>query len=191
MATLNLTATNQGREDSVGTVSTSFNNTNVIDATNEWLAFRFSGFAEIPAGSTINSAVLTVTVGSGGNDEPNHPIRFERNQTPADITAGAGNTDISERTYTTASVTWSSTDLGAGTGTDHSTPDLSAPLQEVIDNHAPVTVLFLSIQGSSDASRDLALVSTGTKTLDIDYTPPVSSLIQDIIGGFGLIPFAR
>lgn len=162
-----------GHENSSGTVNTTNTFSIIVDATNEWIGVRFQNVT-VPSGATINSASLSFVPSSSG-DEPNHPIYGNDVDNAAAFTAGA-TSDISTRTRTTATVTWSSTNLGA-TGTSlHSTPDLATIVQEIIDRAgwASGNAMAFMLQGSSDGTRDLEvyLYDNGSliPELDIDYT---------------------
>lgn len=143
------------------------------DATNEWQGLRFVNVT-IPSGATINTASVSVVIAVTSQDEPNHPIYGNDVDDAAAFSAIAGS--VSGRTQTTATVTWSSTDLGATGTSRHDSPDLSTIVQEIIDRGgwASGNAMAFMIQGSSDASRDFNFFFYDNGSLipefDADYT---------------------
>lgn len=158
------------------------------DATNEWDGVRFQNVT-IPPGALILSAVAQFVVFST-IDDPNHTIYGEDiDDAPAFTIDGA---NLSSRTRTTATATWTSSGLGADSVTYFPTPDLSAIIQEIVDRGgwASGNAIVLLIQGSADASRDLGVAtydnspSTAAK-LDITYSVPraTRSVYHHLVGG--------
>lgn len=184
MATLEVSVASgaeDGTENSAGTVS-HVAATAISDATNEWIAFRFAVDGSVLAGSTITTAWLDFTITDANNDEPDHAIDCEDSATPAALTAGVANTDISGRTGTTATATLSSADLGSGSLSRLSTlesmpfPELKTIIQELVDSYgASITHVLVRMVGSADAFRDLGVSfydadSAHAATLHIEYT---------------------
>ncbi len=177
MTTLNLEvdfSADDADEAGNGTVLITATSTNTVDATNEWIGLRFRGVT-ITGGSTINSATLSMVPFSSATDEPNHPIYCDDSDNAAAFSTSANN--ISSRARTTATVTWSSTNLGANGSTRFNAPDVAALVQEVIDRAgwASGNAIAFVIQGSADSTRDLAIVTfdgsaANAAHLDIDYT---------------------
>lgn len=94
----------------------------------QYWGFRFQS-CPIPAGATITSAVLTLYVTSTTYDDPGGLIIYgEDTADAATFTTGASN--ISGRALTTASVTWTGTNIGDA---DRNSPDLTSILDEVIN----------------------------------------------------------
>lgn len=184
MTTLNLTQTEWAHQQSGGTVTLNPDNLFNVDSTSEYYGIRYSSLT-IPADATIDSAVMTITPNSSSDDEPNHPITHQLASSPAAISAGGTSDLTSGRTATTASVTWSSTNLGANGSNSFSPPDLSAVLQEVVDNHAPLSGIFVRIRGSSNSARDLVIKQSSTIYYDITYTAASSFVPRLSLLGVG------
>jgi hypothetical protein len=155
------------------------------DTAGVWNGWRFLGIT-IPAGSTINSAILTVRMTSGTLDEPDVTIFGLDVATPAAFTTGASN--ISSRSRTTASVNWSNANAGT---VDVNTSDLKTIVQELVDSYeySSGVMGFVMTTRAGDSARDTSITSfDGSSTvcarLTIDYTAPVApsgwgSLLSD------------
>lgn len=160
----------------------------INDSTTEWNGFRFQGVS-IPGDATVVSAVAEFVVLTG-NDDPSHAIFGEAADNAAVFTTAASS--ISGRSRTTATVTWTSGGLGADDATYFSAPDLSAIVQEIISRPGWVSgnSLVLLVQGSADASRDLAIRTydfdpAKAAKLTITYTTPAAprSMYHHLVGG--------
>jgi len=143
-----------------------------VDAIDKFFGFRFQGVT-IPAGATIDAAYLEVYLYHTNLDEPNHTIYAEDGASPAAFSSSSF--DISGRTGTTASVTWSNADIGS-TGFVQ-TPSLVSVIQELVDtyDYGSGAPMVLIIQGSADANRDLGVMhydgdTTQAAKLHIEYT---------------------
>lgn len=147
---------------------------NIIDATNEYFAMRFTSIT-IPSNATITNATVRLYYPDGTLDEPSHDMYIQLTTNPATFTTGAS--DISNRTPTTSTVTWSSANLGApGFFTS---PNLSTQLGELytaaggVFNGARVVII---VRGSATATRDFAAntydvgISSRMPFLSITYT---------------------
>jgi hypothetical protein len=156
-------ASSDDANELAGSMNTTRADSNIIDATNEYFGARWSvSDAPIPAGATINVCYVTINYNSGSLDEPNHTMRFEELAAPVTFTTTAN--DISSRAMTTASVVWSSTDLGAPG--DFNSPSLVTPLQEVVDSQGQLSAIVWIIQGSATATRDFECTTyDGSTTL--------------------------
>lgn len=182
MTTLNLVITANGddaREIADGSTSTS-SSSMISDDPGEYLGFRFTGVT-VPNAATINTALLAVWVGSNAEDEPWHVINLEAHDNAPAISAGSNNFNLSGRTYTGSPVIWDNANLGVGgaPGGFVTAPDLSAPLQDVVDRAgwSSGNAVLISIWGNSpaDSNRDLGVhfrdaSSARAATFDIDYT---------------------
>lgn len=126
------------------------------DATTEKLGFRFQNVT-IPQGATVNTAYLTLYFNSSTLDEPNHPIYAEAADNSSTFTTGSN--DITNRSLTSATATWSSTDLGAA-GSFNS-PELKSLAQEVINraSWASGNAMTFIIIGSASATRDFQVAA--------------------------------
>ena len=81
----------------------------------------------IPGGVTIDSSTVSWDIYSIAYDDPNTNIYFQEGDA---ATLSTANNDITSRDWTENSVFWSDTAIGAGYV---ASPDLSVPLQEVIN----------------------------------------------------------
>jgi hypothetical protein len=126
------------------------------DATNEKLGFRFQNIA-IAQAATVQNAYMVAYIDNAANDEPNHPINAQAADNAGTFTSSAN--DITNRTLTSATTTWSSTDLGApGSFT---TPALTSLVQEVVNRAgwASGNSMVFVIVGSATATRDLVVAA--------------------------------
>src|SRR5687768_9686663 len=117
------------REGSDGSVIVTATST-IVDAVDEFFGIRFRN-VQIPQGIHITEAILGVVPSGTLADQPDHPIYCEAADDAAVFTTDANN--ISSRSRTSATVTWSSTDLGSTGSSRHYTPNLSALVQEVVN----------------------------------------------------------
>ena len=170
MTTLNLDQLDTAAETSIGYVYGAWSSF-TVDASNEWGGIRFTSLS-IPASASVSSCVLSVVPYDSNNDEPNHNFYFEETSAPAAWTTGSGVYDLSGRSRTSASVLWNAGNLGYTSGeVYYSPPDLSTPLQEVIDSQGSLTALVILANGNSSI-YDLRLGSSRSCKLDITYTVP-------------------
>jgi type IV pilus assembly protein PilY1 len=149
----------------------------LVDATNEYAGMRFQAVA-VPKAAVITSAWLSLAVISA-SDDPNHTIYGEDANDSAAFTTGASN--ISARSATSATVTWTSLGMAGATTPDtfFSTPELKTIVQEIVDRAgwASGNDMSLIIQGSADGARDLAFElfdgdSLRAPKLEIVYVNP-------------------
>jgi len=124
--------------------------------------------AAIPVGATIDAAVWIPNVTSTANDDVNVDLLFEDVDDAANFTDTA---DVTSRARTTASVQWSSDGIGAG---EVSSPDISAPLQEVADRGGEGDLCGFA-DGRDNAAKSFACWSYNGDSakaakLDVDYT---------------------
>lgn len=184
MTTLSLAisaSANDADEDAVGNVNTTNASIgNSLDSTSEWVGLRFTGTSVMNGGTVISSTVDVIPTGSN-EDEPLITIWATLSDPGTWVDDGGTNSlGISNKTRTTASVSWSNTNLGANGTTRYSSPDISAVLNEVIrqslvpaysDN--AIAVVF---QGGATSTRDLTIKSydsavADAATLTIDFVP--------------------
>ena len=140
----------------------------------------------IPPGSTINTAVLSVLCTDTATDDPNMDIFAEDVDDAADFTTTA---DIVGRTKTTASVQYTATAVGA---VRVSPADLSTVVQEVVDRAgwANGNALMLLLQGKSDSNTQFAFeaqpgAGADEATLTIGFTPPDTVPYFTVLNGSG------
>lgn len=124
----------------------------------------------IPPGSTINSATLTVKHYNTSVDSMSATLYCEDVDNAAAFTTTAN--DITNRTLTTASAAWTATDTGAG---DIVSPDLSALFQEVIDRagwaqNNFAAIIGYPVSGASSYSRSYDFDPAQSWLLDISWT---------------------
>lgn len=119
-------SSDDAKETGAGTVTLTDTGILVNGAT-QWMAARFQNVT-IPPGAVIASAVPTVNVPDASFDDSQFNIYLEDVDDAPTFATGAG--DISARARTTAFAAWSATGIGTGLKAG---PDLTAPLQEVID----------------------------------------------------------
>lgn len=161
---------------------------NINDSTTEWDGFRFQNVT-IPVGAKIDSAVCQFVVVTS-NDDPNHTIYGDDSDSAAAFTTTVN--DISNRSRTTATATWTSSGLGANDATYFTTPSLATIIQEIVDRAgwASGNAIAILINGSADSSRDLVLRSydhdpAKAAKLDITYSMPrpIRSVYHHLVGG--------
>lgn len=162
-----------GNELSNGNVQTTGSPFNV-DGTGEWMWFRVN--VTIPDGATIDAAYLQLNFDSGTADEPDLTIYGEDTATPAAAVAGTGTFSLSSRSRTTASVNWSSTDLGAPGA--FNSPSIVPIIEELMASYSYASgayMAFLWTSRAGDASRDAQVImydalTTQGPLLHIEYT---------------------
>lgn len=181
-------STDDATEGTSGTTITNeATSSSQLDATTEWAGFRWdiSGNS-IAAGSTITAASVVMNFPNTNLDEPLVTLFMERGSAPTTFVAAANNNNISNRSRTTASASWSSTDLGASG--DFTSPSLVSVLQEVVDNHAPLTSIVLIVQGANDSSRDFSVTCydgtpSSSARLSVTWTTASGDTNTRLIGG--------
>lgn len=139
--------------------------------TGQYGGFRFLNVT-IPAGSTINSASISLNFISTSYDSPEVNIYCEDVDDATTFAAGANN--ISGRTLTTAYTYWDATNIGTGVKVS---PDFAAAVQEVIDRGGWTSGNDLNVIIKGNAATSEFRVSTWDSAnpeaqLDIDYTAP-------------------
>ena len=154
-------------------------------ASDDWGAFCFVNI-NIPQGATIESALFKIYAFDTSDDSPNVYIDFEQVDSATTLATTANNISL-RWTETGNKVTWDANNIGTG---QVSSPDLSVPLQAVIDRPGwkPGNSLMLILDQFN--STDLEITSIGENAskaarLDIQYTvvpnnaPTVASAIPD------------
>ena len=126
----------------------------------------------IPAGSTINSATLSLNITNAAVDDVDATVGFE-DVDDADDFSTTANVTTRRANLTTASVAWSATGLGTGW---KSPADLSAPLQEIINRPgwASGNSVCCIVAGNVGVAELTCWAYEGNASLaaklDIDYT---------------------
>ncbi len=141
---------------------------------NSWL--RFLSYAGIPQGATINSAVLTFTGMLG--ETTSVQLLIDGNAEDSAV-APTSQADAVAKSRTTAQVTWN-TSAFWDLNTQHSSPDLSAIIQEIVSRPGYLRdnpfMLFIrdNLNTDTDVRRaPFAFDDTPAKSafLTINYTP--------------------
>ena len=141
------------------------------NATTQWSGFRFLNVT-IPPGSTVTASTLELDFFSGSFDDPDLTIYAHDTDDAPTFTTTAN--DISARTPTTATVTWTASSIGTGIKT---TPDLKTIIQEIIDRPGwtsgnDIAILYVGRSASSFARvRSLDAGTGAPAKLNITYTP--------------------
>jgi hypothetical protein len=180
MTTLNLLIV-AGNEDAYETDgNTSFTDTNdrllvrahLTDTNRHNSGLRFSNVT-IPAGSTINTCTLSLYGKTTGSDDMASDVYFNDVDDAANFDDEA---DVTNRTPTSASVSWVGDSLGVGY---RSPGDLKVACQEVLDRPgwASGQGMCVLVEGKNQASAknwEGAALEFGSNPakLDIDYTIP-------------------
>lgn len=138
-------------------------------ATTNWAFLRFPGI-EIPQGSEITSAVLSVNVESTARDDVDTTLYCEDIDDSTDL--DAGNTQLESRDLTTASIAWAQDSLGAGF---RDAPAITDAVQEVINRGGWVSgnaigVIAVDTQSAKRCDiRTYDFAKGQTARLNIDY----------------------
>jgi len=157
-----------------GTVMTVDDSPLVLSTATHWLGFRFADVF-VPVGAAIDSAFLSVYVTSTSYDTPGGLVIYGQ----ASASAGPFTTtasDISSRTRTTASVTWTGSNIGMA---DQNSPDIGAIVNEIINGslgwvrNNPIA-LILDAVASTDFRVRAYESGTAVAQLTINYTVPLS-----------------
>ncbi len=124
---------NQGSDDAKQDGSTVNISSSDIElfAFNEYAGFRFQN-VDIPAGATINAAVIRFTSQETDGQSATRLMEIHCEDADNASTFTAGSNNISGRTRTTASTTWSSP-VAWVANQQYDTPDFTTAVQEVVD----------------------------------------------------------
>lgn len=152
MATWNaiIGASSDDARQAAGVVTLTDANIGMSAGTN-WAGLRWPS-CPIPNGAAISAATLTLNLNSG-KTTPNGLIVWGEDEDNAATFAATSN-NISGRTMTTASVTWTGGALGTG---DKSPPDLSAIVAEITS------------RAGWAAGNALALILDGVAGMDFEF----------------------
>ena len=166
-------------DDAVQAPDTSVSITSVVmnaNSASQGAGMRWQNVT-IPQGSTINSATLTINVVNTSFDDPDVNIYGQAADNAAAF--AATNNNVSSRTATTATVTWTATSIGAGA---KNAPELKTVIQEITDRAgwSSGNALALIIWGRSGASLlrwNQYDNGSGAASLSIDYTDPPAATV--------------
>jgi hypothetical protein len=160
---------NQATDDArqvAGVVSTTAMLT--CTAANDWLGFRFRDI-DIPPGSTILTATLSLFLSTTANDSPAFNIYAELSPNSATFEETTNN--ISNRLRSPHSVNWTATDIGTGF---KSPSDLARIVQDAVNYPGWLSSsLTLLLQGQTGVSFRVNGFGGGNEAfLTIGYIPP-------------------
>ena len=164
-----IAASTDDADQASGTVDLTGTTINV-NGTGQYAGLRFLNVT-IPNAATINSATLDVEIVSTTHDDPDLTIFGEDTDDATTFTSTSN--DISSRTPTTATTTWTATSIGTGVKTS---PSIAAIIQEIVNRPGWVSGNDINIlmNGRSSASffriRTINAGSGSPATLNIDYT---------------------
>lgn len=140
-----------GDETSGGTMDISASVVHLFKiADAEFAGLRFEGVT-IPSGATINSAVLRFTAFATSSLAPDGGVTIQANDVDDASTFTTSANNISNRTLTTASVSWTNPESWVLEQT-YDSPDFSSVVQEIID------------RGGWASGQDIAIIMTVTST---------------------------
>lgn len=162
------------KEAAGGVTETTQASSGTIDA-GTWLGLRFAGLP-VPQGAQIDSAVVRqVLTDNDKNDAEGTWRGHDVDNSPTFTESLDG--DVDSRVTTTASVAWTTNDLG-GAGTEVSSPELATVVQEIVDRAgwSSGNALTLLYEHAS-ATDKLELASFEHATLQeprllLRWTPP-------------------
>ena len=142
--------------------------------------FRFQGVT-IPQGATIDTAILHPYLIRLGRDSPDLDIRGEDVDDAADFSTTP---DVTSRTRTTASVSWSANSLGVGFA---DSPELKTVLQEIVNRsgYASGSDIVILCDGKTSPNAKLEMraydhTPSQAAKLDITYTATASPAVITI-----------
>ena len=144
-----------------------------------WMNFRWTTVA-IDQGATIDAAYITIHIGSSSRDNADATITFNDVDNASQIANGTSD-GIPNAAKTTATVTWTETNAGGGTGNvDDNTPSLITPLQEVIDRASWATGNAIQAFFQARSTSSLEVYHYGASAalaarLHVEWTAAVSN----------------
>ncbi len=151
-----LTGSDDVEESATGVISLNSDDIELVYDTyttgNQIVGLRFNGVT-VPQGATVTSAFITFTVDETDNGTCNLVIKGEKTGNAQQFTTSGKN--VSNRTKTTASVTWSPTAWQI-VGVTQSTPNLESIIQEIIG----------SAVWNSGNSMVFIITGSGTRTAE-------------------------
>ena len=156
-----------------GSVSTAGNDLELVTdgATSQEVGIRFQNLA-IPQGATITNAYITFTAKTIDTGVTN--LNFYGEAADNAVTFSTTTYDITSRTKTTASVTWSSVPGWNTIDEEHQTPDLTAAIQEVVNRAgwSSGNALVFIVTGSGERTAYSYATSSSDKApkLHVEFT---------------------
>lgn len=164
-----IAASTDDADQAAGTVALTGTTINV-NSTGQYGGLRFTGVT-VPQGATIDSATLDVEITSTTYDDPDLTLYGEATDDAATFASSSNN--ISGRTSTTATTTWTATSIGAGVKTS---PSIAGIIQEIVNRPGWVSGnnIAIIINANSSASffriRTYNAGSGSPAKLNITYT---------------------
>lgn len=173
-------------EQSGSSMDLDSNDLDIFRASGSYVGMRFT--LNVPQGATINSAVLRFTARENQTSGTPVGVIYAHDSDDASAFTSSSN-NISSRTATTATVTWSNVGSWIA-GERYDTPDISAVVQEIVDrgswasgNHIVLIVQTTTSSQRSAVSYDYApsdatkLIVTYAEALGADDTWEVNSTL--------------
>lgn len=190
MTTLNLqvSASSDDARENSGTVGLTAPSINA-SGTNQKLGFRVDNVT-IDQGETVIQALLSLYVTSTDNDTPNGATIYGDDSDDA-ATFSTSTNNLSSRTTTTASVTWSGSNIGSG----WAALDVTAIVQEIIDRpgwasgNAIAFVLYgvsgmaltiTTYDGNPSQAAKLDIEYAGLQTVETPYLDASATLYAPV-----------
>ena len=164
-----VSGSNDVEEKSTGIVSTSSTDIELVEdkGVNQTVGLRFVNLS-IPQGATIVSANVQFTTDENNSGTTNLTIKAHDTNNSAAFTAS--NFNVSSRSTTSASVSWSPSAWNSigQTGSNQETPDISSVIQEVVNRSGFGTSSAISI----------IITGTGERTAEsYEGSPPNAALL--------------
>ena len=156
------------------------------EGSQQTIGIRFNGVA-IPPGATITSAYVQFQVDESTSGAVSLTVNGEKTANAVTFTGSANN--ITNRTPTTATVPWFPADwptVGAA-GVDQRTSDISAVIQEIVDQGlwASGNSLVIIITGTGKRTAESFNGDpAGAALLHVEFStaPPVQVAVPDVVG---------
>jgi len=157
-----ITATNHSYESTGGTVTLNPGDTRDIDESSEFVAFQFDGVG-VEQGQTVEHAWLEITRGTDNVGA----VTVKADDVDAPVALTATSTDVSGRTATTASETWSNPTEGGSIELD-----IAPVIQEVVDRAGWTAEnrMVVIVEGVDPDTSDFEIDLAVDATLDLGYT---------------------
>ena len=155
------------------------------------VGLRFTNVT-IPAGATVTNAHITLTVPGAGDDTPGE-LTIAANDVDDAATFTTASNNISGRAKTTASVSWTGTDIGTGA---KNSPDIKTVIQEIIDRAGWTSGnnIAILLQGSTSSGFAFYAYDRGSyiPSITIEYTTegggPARERVVYLSGGIEVYP---
>ena len=130
----------------------------------------------VPSGATITNAYIEFTVDETDSGTANFTIYGEDANDPPNFSSS--DDDISDRTQTSASVSWNNVPNWTSVGATHQTPDISSIIQEIVDRGgwSSGNAMVIMIDGTGERTAESYNGSSGdAPLLVIEYDDGLGS----------------